>query len=290
MSLSALEHPNIAAELAGLPAPYPSAARLGWLQGLLDKWCTPLGGHPKKTDIEWPPGSGNFLRPGPLAEARLLGRWPSQATNSVWSDGAWQEAEVAHLPEPDDIPPEIGCDVARFGDDFTSAHARHGSVSLEHKTGNGLSTSETAGLLKRMADEHGHRAGIEGRKVLVKIDDDGVGGGVVDQADGYNFVGISGAAVALEPDGYPNRRSEMWFATAERAVDGRLSLARLDSATRMELRRQALAPRWKVDNQGRRVVEPKEETKKRIKRSPDDMDAVNLAYAPPPPVRRWGAV
>lgn len=90
VSLSALDHPNIAAELAGLSAPYPAAARLGWLQGLLDKWCTPVSGPAKKTDIEWPPKSGQFLRPGPLAEARLLGRWPSQATNGVWSDGAWQ--------------------------------------------------------------------------------------------------------------------------------------------------------------------------------------------------------
>jgi hypothetical protein len=48
----------------------------------------------------------------------------------------------------------------------------------------------------------------------------------------------------------------------------------------LELKRQALAPTWKVDGQGRRVVESKDETKKRIKRSPDDMDALNLAYAP----------
>ena len=44
-----------------------------------------------------------------------------------------------------------------------------------------------------------------------------------------------------------------------------------------------MAPRWRPDSRGRRVVEPKDATKKRIKRSPDDADAVNLAYAPPPP-------
>jgi hypothetical protein len=32
------------------------------------------------------------------------------------------------------------------------------------------------------------------------------------------------------------------------------------------------------------VVEPKDETKKRLKRSPDDMDGLNLAYAPAPRV------
>ena len=39
-----------------------------------------------------------------------------------------------------------------------------------------------------------------------------------------------------------------------------------------------MAPTWKVDAQGRRVVEPKSDTKKRIQRSPDDADALNLAF------------
>jgi hypothetical protein len=288
ISMSALEHPNIAAELAGLPPPFPAAMRLSRLQDLLKAWTTPVQGRQRPTDIEWPPASGVFLRPGPLAEARLLGRWPSQATNSVWSDGAWQMAEAANLPEPDDQPVEIGCDVARFGDDFTSIHVRRGPVSLHHETANGWDTSETAGRLKQLADQWGQHSGAEGKKVLVKIDDDGVGGGVTDQKAGYNFVGLSGANKAIEADGYPNRRSEMWFALADRATEGLFDLSRLPPDQRRELRRQALAPLWKVDAQGRRVVEPKVDTKKRIKRSPDDMDAANLAYAPPP--RRWTAL
>jgi hypothetical protein len=46
------------------------------------------------------------------------------------------------------------------------------------------------------------------------------------------------------------------------------------------LRSQAIAPTCKPDMAGRRVVERKEETKKKIGRSPDDMDAVNLAHVP----------
>jgi hypothetical protein len=277
VSLSALEHPNIAAELRGEPPPYPAAARLGWLQDLLKKWCTPVNGTPKKTDIEWPPGSGAYLRPGPLAEARLLGRWPSSATNGVWSDAAWSEAEQTVLGEPDEMP-EIGCDVARFGDDFTSIHARRGPVSLHHESANGWSTTETAGRLKMLANEIGGTRQIDPRKIPIKVDDDGVGGGVTDQAGGYNFIGIRAQGRPNEREAYPNLRSELWFAVAERAAEGNLSLALLPAEIRRELRRQAMAPTWKVDAQGRRVVEPKDETKKRIKRSPDDMDALNLAY------------
>jgi hypothetical protein len=280
ISISVLEHPNIAAELRGEPPPYPAAIRLARVETLLKKWCRPAPGKPKSTDIEWPPGSGEHLRPGPIAEARLLGRWPSQATNSVWSDAAWQAAEGLYLPEPEDVPCEIGCDVARFGDDFSAIHVRRGPVSLHHESANGWSTSETAGRLKQLADQWGQHCGTEGKQIIVKVDVDGLGAGVVDQRGDYQFIPISGASAALEQEHYPNRRSELWFATAERADEGRLSLARLPAEVRREIRRQAMAPTWRVDSQGRRVVEPKEDTKKRIKRSPDDLDAINLAYAP----------
>jgi len=57
-----------------------------------------------------------------------------------------------------------------------------------------------------------------------------------------------------------------------------VSFAGLPPEIRQTLRQQALAVTWKVDGQGRCQVERKEEVKKRLGRSPDDMDAVNLAY------------
>ena len=153
---------------------------------------------------------------------------------------------------------------------------------MHHESANGWDTSETAGRLKEIAREWGRYCGMEPQRVPVIIDDDGVGGGVVDKADGYNFIGLSGQSNAVDQEDYPNRRSELWFTVAERANEGRLSLARLGEDARRELRRQAMAPTWKLDSDGRRVVEPKDRTKERIKRSPDDMDAMNLAYAVPP--------
>lgn len=287
ISISALDHPNITAELAGSPPPFPSAIRLGWLHDRITKWCKPIApGSQKATDIEWPPGSGDWWRPGPVAESRLLGRWPSSATNNVWADAAFSAAEAAHLVEPVTEPVEIGCDVARFGDDFTAIHVRQGPVSLHHESINGWSTVEVAGRLKELARQYGRRASMTPQTVAIKIDDDGVGGGVVDQAGGYNFIGISATDNAIEEEKYPNRRSELWFAIAERAEEGRLDLSRLPKEIRLELRRQAMAPTWKMDSDGRRVVEPKADTKKRLKRSPDDIDALNLAYTPPPRRRR----
>jgi hypothetical protein len=176
----------------------------------------------------------------------------------------------------------IGCDVARFGDDFTSIVVRRGPCVLHHETHNGWSTDQTAGRLKQLAQMYQPGSagpGWDARSTVIHLDDDGVGGGVTDQADGYRFVPVSGASRPVEANGYPNRRSELWFGTAERATGGRLDLSRLSPESKTLLRRQLMAPTWKLDSQGRRVVEPKEDTKRRIGRSPDDADALNLAFA-----------
>lgn len=276
IALSVLEHPNIAAELSGLPPPFPAAIRLARVDTLIRKWCRPVVGPPKVSDIEWPPESGAYWRPGPIAESRLLGRWPSQATNSVWSDGVWGACTKLLLPEPDS-PIEIGCDVAHFGDDYTEIHVRRGPVSLHHEAANGLKSHEIAGRLKQLCGIYAQPIGQDPKQVLVKIDD--IGDGVMDQAGGYRFVNIGAGETALDPEGYPNRRSELWFTVAERAERGELSLIHLPPDTLRELKRQAMAPTYSVDGDGRRVVEAKDVTKKRIKRSPDGMDALNLAYA-----------
>ncbi len=278
IQVSALEHPNIDLELNGLLPKFPAAVRLGWVNDRVKEWCEPVAqGDDRPGDIEWPPNSGKWHRPGALAESRMLGRWPSQGSMSVWSEAAWS-ATLVKLDVPKE-PLEIGCDVARFGDDFTTMVIRRGPCALHHETHNGWDTAQTAGRLKVLCKQFAE-IGEDPRKVKVKIDDDGIGGAVVDQRDGFNFCRVSASSQAFDKEGYPNRRSELWFSVMERAMDRRLDLTRLSADSKALLRRQAMAPRWAMDNQGRRVVEKKEETKKRMSRSPDDMDGLNLAFAP----------
>lgn len=272
MTLSALDHPNIEAELRGDIPPFPAAVRLGWVRERLDRWCDPIpASDALVTDIEF---DGEWYRPGPLFESRVMGRWPSQAVNAVWSDSLWQ-ATMVTLSAIGAL--QIGCDVARFGDDYTSIVVRRGNSAIHHETHNGWSTSQTAGRLKQLAEQFDPG---RGRGVPILIDDDGVGGGVVDQADGYRFLPVRASSAANDPEAYPNRRSELWFDVADRARQGLVDLSRLPESTRAQLRSQAMAPTWRVDSAGRRIVESKDATKKRLKRSPDDMDALNLAFAP----------
>jgi hypothetical protein len=285
VNVSALEHPNIEAELRGKAAPYPSAVRLSWIEEQVKRTCTPVaGGDQTALDFEFPPASGRFYRPGPVFESRVLGRWPTQGSQSVWTEAAWEKALEPQIEG--DGPTVIGCDVARFGDDFTSMVVRRGATALHHETHNGWDTARIAGRLKQLCREYAGPSETP-EAVAVIVDDDGVGGGVVDQRGAYAFRGCGAGARAIRAEDYPNRRSELWFAVAERAGRGDLDLSRLPAETLKLLRRQAMAPRWRLDSDGRRVVEAKHETKRRLGRSPDDMDALNLAYSDPLVGKAW---
>ena len=177
--------------------------------------------------------------------------------------------------------------MARFGDDYTAIHIRWGTRSLLHERHNGWSTDKTAARLRQLADEWAARATavrqetaapIRPQQILVKVDGDGMGVGVLDNAHGYRFVPVCASSTPLRSSEFTNRRPELWFTTARLAVMGRLDLSALDRDTKARLRQQAMAPRWEARS-GLIWLEPKEDTKDRLGMSPDDMDALNIAYA-----------
>jgi len=302
--MSALDHPNIRAQLEGKPAVVEHAMRLDKFERLLKRWSRPVGcdledkqGLHKSTDIVWPPAWAadyckrtsqrpTWLRPGPMAEARLLGRYPTQGVDNVWSDGAWQSAI-----------PEIGVDVAAFGSDFTAIHVRCGCCSLHHEEINGQSEPDTMARLVELAKFYRDYyntmlAGLpqsarEGVRYIseydipLKIDNDGLGGTLSSfmLADGYRVIRIGASSKALEELNYPNRRSELWFATAEMAADDQVDFSRLPEEVIDNLHTQLMQVTWAFDSRGRRLVMPKDEMRQKMGRSPDTGDACNLAYS-----------
>ena len=275
------EHPNVLAGLEGRAEPFPGATTLGWLEDKVRLWSAPVIGavsNRSSLAFEWPPGGGLWHEPKVEFETKVMGRWPSQSAYGVWPIAAFDRACGMEVPElPMNVIPEIGCDVARFGDDETCIVVRVGSVAVYYEGVTGQALNVTADRLRWLCDEWGSKCGVGPERVLVKIDVDGVGGGVVDQAKGYNFIGISAASAAVGD--FHNRRSELWFGAVEAALAGRMYLGRLEPEVRRILRLQAMAPRYKLDGSGFREVEGKEITKKRLRRSPDGMDALNLCWA-----------
>jgi len=279
-------------------------------------------------------------RDSPWFRIRILGQFPTSATNSVCSlahiDSAKErfltEAfrrlclakmvdpsadstrainereldEIAKLFGPDDGPLEFGVDVARFGDDATVIQPRRGKWLLPYKAVQGYGTHEVVGAILYLTKALAH----EGERAHVKIDGTGgYGGGVVDTLrlpENAPFVTVLEVNVSTRSDDeerYPNLRSQLWFAISEWLKDGggmHTALGEEDGKLDAEL----LTPTYKFDPKGRQVVEPKDETKKRLGRSPDRADAAALAVynarpiapalLPKTPVKapapdRWGA-
>jgi len=285
--ISSLEHPNIHAALDGKPEPFPGAVSLAQFEDWLAAWSDPIDAvDAREADLEWPPGSGKWYRPGPLMEGRALGRYPSSATYGVWSDRAWRLAtEIATREPRPSLLPEIGCDVARHGDDYTSMHSRWDHVSLAHERHNGWEYTQTAERLKELAD---HLAGtinaarepqrkpVRPEDIPVKVDADAYGWGVMENKGSFNFIAI-GASYSARKSLYPNMRSQLWFNSVDLAKSGNLCLARLPQATQHLLRQQLFSPMW-YPTRGLMTVEEKAITKQRLGCSPDDADAMNLAY------------
>lgn len=281
ITMSSLDHPNVAADLAGRPVPVPSAVRVAKVNTWFQDWSSPLqpGDDRKPTDLEWPPTSGKWWRPGPAFYGRVLGVRPPSGTDSVWSEQAFEKAAQTTLPALG--PVQIGCDVARYGDDDTAFHGRRGGVSVHHEAAHGWNTTQVVVRCKELATELGRRYGVDPKRVTIAIDDCGVGGGVTDalQADGWNVVGVNVGTAAPDDTKHPNLRSALWCGLAEVAARGHVSFAMLPWNQRETLRREFLAPVYHVDVRGRKCVESKQDTKARLKRSPDNADACLLAYA-----------
>jgi phage terminase large subunit len=182
---------------------------------------------------------------------------------------------MSRTPGParsDRTPVVVAADIARFGSDETIIAVRKGKRVRIAETYGGRDTMTTTGRILRVAREL--HAATKTRPTIV-VDDVGVGGGVSDrlrEVAEFRTIAFNAGASPRAPLDYPNRRSEVWFALAER-------LPEIDLDRDEQLAADLVGPRYTIDSRGRRVVEPKADTKKRLGRSPDRADAVLMAFA-----------
>lgn len=289
LSISALDHPNIAAELACQPPPFPDAVRLQWLYEMLEKECERVE-SPIEDSFEFhalpevkaalegrtPSGEQWHYQPTAYFQGRVLGEFPTQADQQVIPK-SWLKS----MPVRDPVGPyEIGCDIARFGDDRTTIITRRGPCAMNAREIRKMDTVEVEAALKDEALRVSSSE-FEAKHVAIKIDvTGGLGAGPYDhlKAAGWNVHAINSSEKANNEEQYKNRRSELWFDTRDRAREKRLDLSRLRKDIRERLERELSAPKYKAA--GQKVVEDKAQMKQRLGYSPDLADGLNLAFAP----------
>jgi hypothetical protein len=211
----------------------------------------------------------------PLFQVRVRGNFPKQGSSAVVDLGL-VEAAVERWKDPEavleDGPLELGVDPARFGDDESVIAPRRGQRILELRAFQGLDGVQLAGRVLEAIREL-RRPGDP--LPMVKVDAIGVGASCADQLRSFNhrelvLVEVNSSRSATDDDSH-RLRDQLWFGIADFLKEG--GAIPPDD----KLARDLLAPEYRFDSQGRRQVESKEETKKRLLRSPDRADAVALA-------------
>lgn len=219
--------------------------------------------------VEW--GEDN-----PLYRSKVLGEFSDDAPNQVVRTSDVAQCRIA----PDDnhppdalLPVQLGVDVGGGGDE-TVIRERCGVLAGREWRKRTDRPEEIAPLVLHAIRETG--------ATVVKIDSIGVGFGVIGElrnmrGHGASIIAVNVAEKASKPDKFVNLRAELWWEVG-RGLSERhgWDLSTMENADATVA--QLLEPRWDLDPQGRIRVEKKDEIIKRLGRSPDNADALLLAF------------
>jgi len=170
----------------------------------------------------------------------------------------------------DGAPKVLGVDPARFGDDRSVIIKRQGIQAFEPTVYRGIDNMELAARVANIIETWDPDA------VFI---DSGAGAGVIDrlrQLD-YDIVEVPFGGKAIQSNLFVNRRTEMWWLIKEWIEQGGAIPNHVD------LKQELSTPIYWYDAAGKRMLEAKDEIKKRLQGggSPDIADALALTFAFP---------
>lgn len=228
-----------------------------------------------------------------LWTSKVLGEFPEQAADSLIPLSAIRAAHARYETAEPGTPNELGVDVARMGNDKTVIYRRKGwKAYLEH-VHRKKDLMELVGHLVRICRKD--------KPSRLKIDDIGMGGGVTDRlreikayqgkdpeqlaaAEALRDVEIVPIDVSVAP---ASQRADERFANKRAEINWALRVmftqdnAQIAIQPNDDLDAQATQIKYKIPS-GVIQIERKDEMKKRTKGvSPDDWDALCLAFAEP---------
>jgi len=210
----------------------------------------------------------------PMYTSKVRGQFPDESDDGV-VPLSWARRCQRSQHEPGELV-ELGLDVGAGGD-RTVIRERRGAVAGRVWRDQTPDPMRVVGLTVKAINETG--------ATRVKVDVVGIGWGVAgrlrelgpkgEHEHRAEIIPVNVGEAADNPKKFPRLRSQIWWEVGrELSRSGGWDLTGVDDKVIAQL----IAPKYTIDSAGRTVVEPKEETKKRIGRSPDDADALLLAF------------
>jgi hypothetical protein len=228
-------------------------------------------------------------------QSKVLGKFPVNKVDGVilysWIKQCQDEDAIETYTEDDLTPIEIGVDVGAGGDE-TSLRVRYGILAGPMVS---KKTPEPEDAFYIVVD-----AIMETRATRVKIDIIGIGWGLIgmlrqaiargpytDETTGKTInisfttvVGVNVGQASTDPTRFPRLRDQLWWEVGrELSITKGWNLTYVDDVVVNQL----ISPTWRPDLANRNKVESKQETMKRTnKPSPNEADALLLAFCEPP--------
>jgi phage terminase large subunit len=283
LTLSPKTHPNILTglEYFGITWDEFLAVEPGVYQLPMETWHDPFPGAVSLVTIDL--FKGIYGVGTPAFDAIVLGQFPSAGDKAIinlnWLDAAREGAHTFPLVA---MPPRLGIptgrwaglDVARFGQDRSALVKMENQQVVSAEWWQGAELDQTAG--------HAAEAIHEGYVVNIDVSG-GLGGGVVSHlktqgfAEGVHFRSNNAGAKADDDKSFPRMRDQLWFDTADLLRAGVVDFSLLPLDIFRLLKAELSSVLFDLTLAGQRRAETKEQTKKRLRRSPDIADALNLA-------------
>lgn len=206
-----------------------------------------------------------------FVKTRVRGEFPNAASNQFIPTNIVEAARRNEISGYEHLPKILSVDVARFGDDQTVIGMRQGRKFKILGKYRQLSTVFTTERIIEFVNQYHPEA--------VVVDEDGVGGPVIDQLRARNYGkglhGFHGGAEALDRK-YFNRRAEVWGLTRDWLNGG------ADIPDDAELASDLTGPLYDYAsgkrNYGSIALEEKKDMKERGLSSPDCGDCLAMTF------------
>lgn len=206
-------------------------------------------------------------------QVKVLGEFPISDAYAYFSAGI-VKAAMARVIVPDASWPTCwGLDVARFGSDRTVLFKRSARHQVEaHKVWRNVDLMEVCGFVKHDYDALTPSA----RPTEILVDSIGVGAGVVDRLRELELpaFGINVAETPSTVGAFGRLRDELYFNARQWLESREISLLP-DDGFAHELQ----SVMYGFTSTGKLKIESKDEMRKRLKASPDVVDAFCLTFA-----------
>lgn len=290
--LNSLTAPNVIEKRVVIPG----QVDYDWVIDKIQNWCTPIAESERQPELDDFEFEGRWYRPEDLFRKKVLGKFPKVADDVLiplqWIEIAHERWQQTGGREPLSSEPRmLGVDVAGMGRDSTCFCERHGAWVAPfdvHNSGGQADHMRVAGQIQNRRNFH--------PLMYVSIDTIGEGAGVYSRclelsdsqqqeriisckysnaAKNHNDRDLSDLTGQYK---FLNMRAYLFWCVRDWLNPKNDTGAMLPPNARFD--EEATEIRWSFRSDGRIMIEPKEDIKKRIGRSPDLFDALANTFYP----------